>query len=219
MKTGLYIFVLSLVLLSAAACSDDDGGINYGNFRYDMVTYKGNDNGRAVFALIPRESSEETELISDSEYATTLSYGQRVLLNYIPVGEPSAGIQTVTLRSFTKAITDSLRYTAKTEEIIMDSIRLKSIWRTGSYINLSSEVKYTGESRQIALVMDKATWHSDTVHCYLMHNMLNGQAYFWRKCYCSFYVGAVWNLASCKVIRVHVNDVIYPRTDYYDFSK
>ena len=139
--------------------------------------------------------------------------------DYVPDGAEREGVQLITARSYTQAVTDSLRYTSDLSTVVMDSVRLRSVWRTGNYLNVSSEVKYTNEKRVVALVMDKSTWHSDTVHCYLVHNMLGEQAYFWRKCYASFYIGAVWKLPTCTTVRVHLNDVVYPQVRYYDFSK
>lgn len=214
-------FILSFIAIvaTASSCSDNSGSYQYGDSRFDMVTYMGSDHGRAVFSMAQRDDAAEVTLLTSDSCKLGMKRGQRLLLNYIPNGDMSANQQTITPKSYTKAITDSLRYTSDVESIIMDSVRLKSIWRTGDYINLSSELKYTTQSRQLSLVMDKATWHTDTVHCYLMHNMMNQQAYFWRKCYGSFYIGAVWKLATCRTVRVHINDVVYPDKDYYDFSK
>ena len=141
MKRLLYITTTVLLMALAISCSEDEP-YEYGDFRFDMVTFTGFD-----------------------------------------------------------AVTDSLRFTSRPDSVVMDSVRLKSIWRTGNYLNLSTEVKFTEGKRQLYLVMDKATWHSDTVRAYLAHNMLGEQAYFWRKCYLSFYIGAVWKLQSCKVLR------------------
>lgn len=219
-KTIQLILSLAIVTASATSCNEDKG-IEYGNFRNDMVTFMHTDNGRAVFSLLQHNDTDEITLITADSCKLGLKRGQRLLLNYIPEGDMGTGVQSITPKGYTKAITDSLRYTDhnSVNAITMDSIRLKSIWRTGNYINLSSELKYTRQSRQISLVMDKSTWHSDTVHCYLMHNMMQEQAYFWRKCYCSFYIGAVWKLSSCRTVRVHLKDVVYTDKTYYDFSK
>lgn len=211
------IFILATALIS---CSDESG-YEYGDFRFDMVTFTGNDNGRATFALIQRDDAGEVTLITADSCYLDASSGQRMLLNYIPSGTQSAGMQTINARGYTTAFTDTLRQTNSINVIslVMDSIRLKSIWRTGCYINLSSEVKYTGESRTLGLVMDYGTAFSDTVHCYLAHDMRSQTAYFWRQNYASFYIGAIWKLSSCKTVRVHLNDVIYPDKTYYDFTK
>lgn len=213
-----HILALALLAIVLAACGDDGKPYEYGDFLYEMVTYSGSDNGRARFSLIKRDDSEMT-LLSNATCSIDVERGQRLLLNYVPDGAASGGVQLISARGYTQAVTDSLRYTSDMGTIVMDSVRLRSVWRTGNYLNLSTEVKYTAGKRMIALVMDKSTWHSDTVHCYLVHDMMDEQAYFWRRCYVSFYIGAVWKLSTCKTLRMHLNDVIYPNLDYYDFTK
>lgn len=211
------IFLWAMLMIFVGSCGKDES-YQYGNFRYDMVTYAGSEDGRAKFNLIQRDDSELT-LLTNAACSLDEEVGQRMLLNYVPDGAEIEGVQLITARSYTQAVTDSLRYTSDLSTVVMDSVRLRSVWRTGNYLNVSSEVKYTNEKRVVALVMDKSTWHSDTVHCYLVHNMLGEQAYFWRKCYASFYIGAVWKLPTCTTVRVHLNDVVYPQVRYYDFSK
>lgn len=217
MKRLLYITTIVLLMALAISCSEDEP-YEYGDFRFDMVTFTGYDAERAVFSLLQRDDSEIT-LRTASRCSLDVNQGQRMLLNYIPAGAVTNGVQEIRARGYTEAVTDSLRYTSRPDSVVMDSVRLKSIWRTGDYLNLSTEVKFTEGKRQLYLVMDKDTWHSDTVRAYLAHNMMGEQAYFWRKCYLSFYIGAVWKLQSCKVLRVYLNDVIYPKVEYYDFAK
>ena len=61
--------------------------------------------------------------------------------------------------------------------------------------------------RLLALVMDYDTWHQDTVHCYLSHNMMGAQAYFWRRCYMSFNISSVWNLHGALLLDSRANPV------------
>ena len=163
-----------------------------------------------------KRSSFDFSLTYDKFLSSSLL---QLTTNEMDGGRNSDGSLNVTARSYTKAITDSLRYIPNLSSMAMDSISLNSIWRTGRYINLYCRVKYTYAARQIALVADYSTLHNDTVHCYLMHNMLGVQAYFWRRCYMSFDINSVWNLQSCKTVRIHLNDVTYPDRKYYDFTK
>ncbi|MGN1246870.1 MAG: hypothetical protein ACI4UN_09565 [Muribaculaceae bacterium] len=218
MKRLLYITLTIAILSIAAVSCDSDEPFEYGDFRFDMVTFAGYDAERAVFSLIQRDDSE-INLLTTSRCSLDAKDGQRMLLNYIPAGDVTNGVQPIQAKGYTEAVTDSLRFTSRPDSVVMDSVRLKSMWRTGNYLNLSTEVKFTEGKRQLYLVMDKATWHTDTVHAFLAHNMMGEQAYFWRKCYASFYIGAVWKLQSCKVLRVHINDVTYPKVKYYDFAK
>ena len=112
--------------------------------------------------------------------------GQRVLLNYyLPAkSTPSSDErQVVKVKSFTPVITNTLRIAdeARIDTMAREHIRLHSIWRTGKYINLHAEVEHTGKSRWFYLLADKATWNSDTIDCYLIHNAFGARAYQWRK--------------------------------------
>ena len=204
------------------ACSDDDDTYQYGDFRYDMVTYTGSDSyGRATFEMLQRDDTGLITLITDDACSMSTDTGQRMLLQYVPAGDVDNGVQIITPQGYTLAVTDTLRYTDHDaiSTLAMDSIKLKSIWRTGDYLNISCQVKYTTEARYLNLVMDYDTRHNDTVHCYLYHDMLGQTAYFWRQSYLSFYVGEAWNLESCSTMRIHLTDVTYPDVSYYDFTK
>lgn len=212
------MIIVAAVLGAIVAGCNSDEPYSYGDFRFDMVTYAGSDDGRAVFELLQRDDSR-IMLRTTARCSVGVDVGQRMMLNYIPADEIADGKQDIVARGYTEAVTDSLRYTAGIDSVVMDSVRLKSVWRTGNYLNITSELKYTEGARQFYLVMDKASWHADTVRTYLVHNMMDEQAYFWRKCYASFYIGAVWKLKTCKVLRVYMNDVMYPDVKYYDFAK
>ncbi len=153
-----------------------------------------------------------------------LATGQRVLLYYTVTGTPSPGVRDVQARYYTSGnvASDSLRVNTKpVEQYAMHPIKLRSLWRTGGYINLRGQVEYTGHPRQLYLMADGATLDSDTVDVYLVHDLMQGQdsTRFWRNCYGSFYVGEAWYKPSCRVMRVHVRDVVRPQATCYDFAK
>lgn len=227
---GRWIYILLTVIAAtmavlAASCNDDDEYYQYGDFRFDMVTYVGHDEAMGGDAYInyPPGDIQPVMLIDPqsavSSSSASLKSGSRVLLNYIIDSHNSDGSLSVTPRSYTRAISDTLRYIPSLSSMAMDSISLNSIWRTSQYINIYCRVKYTYTARQMALVADYGTLHDDTVHCYLMHNMMGVPAYFWRRCYMSFDISSVWNLQSCNTVRLHLNDVAYPERKYYDFTK
>lgn len=221
MSKEMTILLSVVVAATATACSDDDA-YQYGDFRYDMVTYAGSDsNGRATFEMLQRDDTGLITLITDDACSINSDQGQRMLLQYIPAGSVDNGVQIITPQGYTLAITDTLRYAdhERIDTLAMDSIKLKSIWRTGDYLNVSCQVKYTTEARYLNLVTDSDSRQNDTVHCYLYHDMLGQTAYFWRQSYLSFYVGEVWNLESCSTLRIHLTDVTYPDVSYYDFTK
>lgn len=212
--------VIALVAPAMTSCGDDEY-YEYGNSSFDMVTYAGNGTAGDSYINYPVNDIAPVTLIDAATNAssTGLKSGTRLLLNYAVNSRNSDGSLNITAKGYTKAITDTLRYVPGTTPVPMDSVSLNSIWRTGRYINIYCRVKYTETARVMALVADYRTIRNDTVHCYLMHNMMDATAYFWRRCYASYDISSVWNLQSCKTVRIHIDDVNYPERRYYDFTK
>lgn len=211
---GLFIIVV------ASACSDDKG-YDYGDFHYDMVTYLGTDNGAPKFEFQAYDDSPFITLISSKTGTLDMKKGQRILLNYIIDKEESETMKMVTVRGYSKVITDTMRIaaTSKLLPAKMDNIKLASIWRTGAYINIRCQVQYSEKPRQLMLIADLGTLNSSMVETYLIHDLFDATAYYWTPCYLSYYAGPAWNLLTCKTLRVNLNDLVYPSVKYYDFSK
>ena len=221
------IYILSLALMALTACSDrdTDPSNSQNAYRYDMVTYLGYDEGCLHFDRIDRNNGASTHLYGSYSYEPATEPGSRVLLSYYTLPESKASStaykQRIAVTGFSKATTDSLRITNSTriDTLRREPIRLESIWRTGGYINLQGEIEYSGKPRFFYLVADLNTWTNDTIDCYLVNNSLNQQLYNWRRFYASFYVGAALNRATCKVIRVYLNDDKFPNRNNYCFQK
>ncbi|MCI6168564.1 MAG: hypothetical protein MR678_01260 [Muribaculaceae bacterium] len=220
----LLALLLAVAALSACHGSDDDD-TRIVEWRYDFVTYMGYSGSTATFEYLGRGDSATIVLrASGLDKPGHLATGQRVLLYYTVTGTPSPGVRDVQARYYTSGnvASDSLRVNTKpVEQYAMHPIKLRSLWRTGGYINLRGQVEYTGHPRQLYLMADGATLDSDTVDVYLVHDLMQGQdsTRFWRNCYGSFYVGEAWYKPSCRVMRVHVRDVVRPQATCYDFAK
>lgn len=220
----LLALLLAVAALSACHGSDDDD-TRIVEWRYDFVTYMGYSGSTATFEYLGRGDSATIVLrASGLDKPGHLATGQRVLLYYTVTGTPSPGVRDVQARYYTSGnvASDSLRVNTKpVEQYAMHPIKLRSLWRTGGYINLRGQVEYTGHPRQLYLMADGATLDSDTVDVYLVHDLMQGQdsTRFWRNCYGSFYVGEAWYKPSCRIMRVHVRDVVRPQATCYDFAK
>lgn len=220
----LLALLLAVAALSACHGSNDDD-TRIVEWRYDFVTYMGYSGSTATFEYLGRGDSAAIVLrASGLDKPGHLATGQRVLLYYTVTGTPSPGVRDVQARYYTSGnvASDSLRVNTKpVEQYAMHPIKLRSLWRTGGYINLRGQVEYTGHPRQLYLMADGATLDGDTVDVYLVHDLMQGQdsTRFWRNCYGSFYVGEAWYKPSCRVMRVHVRDVVRPQATCYDFAK
>ena len=219
-----HIWLLWVMAVLLTACGDDDVDPAYTDCRYDIVTYRGvTSEGKEAYDLVGRDSEPTVTLLSEGVNAPSNSpIGRRLLLRYTPLETLDGPQCHVVAHAATAIISDSLRYTTRPlAHYLQDNspVKLGSSWRTGDYINLHGQLEYTGRSRHFYLLVDSTTWHNDTVHCHLVHNVFGDTTRHWRECYASFYVGIVWQQPSCRVMRVHINDVVRPEVTFRDFNK
>ena len=223
MKTSLRHLPLLLLtaLLALAACDkQEDIDRAYTDYRYDIVTYLGLNDRGAVFEYLGHGDSASVKLQSTVNVSDVKS-NERVLLRY-DFADQATGSDTRSIMVYgcSAIINDSLRQSnTSPDSLPFHEVKLRSLWRTGEFINLHCQVEYTGKSRTFMLVADASTLSSDTVHCYLVHDLRGERASFWRDCYASFNVGALWKRPSFHCLRIHLNDLTFPETDFYDFSK
>ncbi|MBR4829345.1 MAG: hypothetical protein IKZ92_06050 [Muribaculaceae bacterium] len=221
MKRLRYLPILMIAALLAMVSCDGEKDIDraYTDYRYDIVTYLGENGTGAVFEYLGHGDSAAVRLqsrVSVDEVKTN----QRVLLRYDFADERTGDGRDINVYGCNAIISDSLRQSQTSpDSLSRHQVKLRSLWRTGGFINLHCQVEYTNHARSFMLVADAKTLASDTVDCYLVHDLRGENGTFWRDCYASFYVGVLWNKDSFKCLRLHLNDVTYPLTEYYDFIK
>lgn len=213
-----YSIIRVIVLLTMVACQKKESNdFDYGDYRYDVVTFDNFTDGTALFSYISLDDAPEVLLEGKMAKAPDIKKGDRVLLQYY--GDADKSKNDVIIGGYTKINNDTLRVATDASCQNSEPVKLRSIWRTGNYINIRCEVEYTEASRFFYLLMDRDTWHDNIVHCYLQHNTRGETKYFWRQIYASFYVGAAWKLWSCKELHVHLIDEITNQEQEYIFKK
>ena len=222
MKRLRHLPILLIAALLALSSCDKQEDIDraYTDYRYDIVTYLGENGTGAVFEYIGHGDSASVKFqshVTVSEVKTN----QRVLLRYDFADPTSSGAnRDIEVYSCNAIISDSLRMTtASPDSLPQHQVKLRSLWRTGEFINLHCQVEYTNASRTFMLIADGKTVGKDTVDCYLTHDLRGAKGTFWRDCYASFNVGALWKKETFRCLRIHLTDVTYPDKYYYDFSK
>lgn len=222
MKTLRHLpIVLMTILLSLASCDkQEDIDRAYTDYRYDIVTYLGQNATGAVFEYLGHGDSASVMLQSTVDVSKDAKVNERVLLRYDFADQKTGATRDIDVFGCSSIISDSLRTTKTSPDSLpRHQVKLRSLWRTGEFINLHCQVEYTKEARSFMLVVDDKTIGNDTVDCYLVHDLRGQQGTFWRDCYASFNVGALWHRDSFGCLRMWVNDVTYPTTEYYIFSK
>lgn len=215
----LPILLFTALLVLVACDKQEDIDRAYTDFRYDIVTYLGQNDRGAVFEYLGHGDSAAIRLQSSVSVSEVKTH-QRVLLRYDFVDKTPSDSRDIDVFGCSAIISDSLRQSsASPDSLPQRQVKLRSLWRTGEFINLHCLVEYTNKARTFMLVADAQTLADDTVHCYLVHDLRGESGTFWRDCYASFNVGALWHKDTFKCLRVHLNDVTFPDTEYYDFSK
>lgn len=212
--------LLIVALLAMASCDkQEDIDRAYTDYRYDIVTYLGQNATGAVFEYLGHGDSTAIRLQSGVDVSKDVKPDHRVLLRYDYADQHVGDQRDITVYGCNTIISDSLRQAEGADTLSRHEIKLRSLWRTGPFLNLHCQVEYTGKSRSFMLVADENTLSNDTVHCYLVHDLRGELGTFWRDCYASFNVGALWKRPYLKCLRVHLNDLTYPDIEYYDFNK
>ena len=212
--------VLLTVLLALASCDkQEDIDRAYTDYRYDIVTYMGQNDRGAVFEYLGHGDSAAIRLQSAVSVSDVKTH-ERVLLRYDFADKTTGNERDINVYGCNGIISDSLRQSqAAPDSLPQHEVKLRSLWRTGEFINLHCQVEYTSKARTFMLVADASTLANDTVHCYLVHDLRGERGTFWRDCYASFNVGALWHKTTFRCLRLHLNDMTFPDTEYYDFNK
>lgn len=219
MLRHLPILLLAAIMALASCDKQEDLSRAYTDYRYDIVTYLGQNDRGAVFEYLGHSDSASIKLQS-TVGVKDVKIHHRVLLRYDFADNRAGAERDITVYGCSAIFSDSLRRTPTSPDSLpQHPIKLRSLWRTGEFINLHCQLEYTGQTRTMMLVADESTLELDTVECYLVHDLRGQQASFWRDCYASFNVGVLWKRDSFKCLRVHLNDKTYPETRYYDFKK
>lgn len=222
MKTLRLLPILLLAVLVALVSCDKQEDIDraYTDYRYDIVTYLGENGTGAVFEYLGHGDSAAVKLQSRMTVSDVKTH-HRVLLRYDFADKATTGAErNINVYGCSGIFSDSLRQTSVAPDSLpRHEMKLRSLWRTGEFINLHCQVEYTSKARTMMLVADAGTLDNDTVTCYLVHDLRGEQGTFWRDCYASFNVGALWHRDSFHCLRIYLNDVTFPETEYYDFIK
>ena len=216
----LSILLIAALMALASCDKQEDIDRAYTDYRYDIVTYLGQNATGAVFEYLGHGDSAAIRLQSVVDISQDAKTHQRVLLRYDFANKESSDQRDINVYNCYTIISDSIRMTMDSPDSLpQHEVKLRSLWRTGEFINLHCQVEYTGKNRTFMLVADGNTLKDDTVHCYLAHGLRGEQGTFWRDCYASFNVGALWKRPSFHCLRIHLNDLTFPDTEYYDFTK
>lgn len=80
---------------------------------------------------------------------TNLKDGDRIIINYTLLDE-----NKIKVNGFRKILLGNILHTETIDKIQTDPIKIISIWRSGTYLNMSIEVNYHSQSHKVGLFED-----------------------------------------------------------------
>lgn len=221
MRLYKYILVCLVTTLVVSSCGDDNEGFEFGDFNYDLVTYSGENGSNSVFTFQSYNDSPLITLTAGNLSNPELKEGQRLLLNYIVDEDLGNNNQLVTVKGYSKITTDTILVLPQEtiDTLKQDEVKMRSVWRTGNYLNVRCQVKYTEKPRRLFLATNGSIDDTGMVQTYQIQDLMGAQTYYWLETYFSYYIAPVWEDNECKGLRYNVEDVTYPDVKYYDFMK
>jgi len=157
MKPLRHLTILLLAAIMALASCDKQEDIDraYTDYRYDIVTYLGQNARGAVFEYLGHGDSSAIRLQSTVDISEDAKSHERVLLRYDYADAQSGPERDINVYGCSGIISDSIRQTsARPDSLPQHPVRLRSLWRTGDFVNLHCQVEYTGKSRLFFLMID-----------------------------------------------------------------
>lgn len=220
MKRFRYILMCMLTAVVMVACGEDEL-YEYGDFNYDLVTYSGEDGNRSVFTFQSYNDSPLITLTASNVSNPEMNVGQRLLLNYEVEDDLGNNSQLVTVKGMSKITTDTITVVtqAALDTLKRDDVKLKSVWRTGNYLNVRCQVQYTEKPRRLFLATTGEVGENGMISAYQIQDLMGAQTYYWIETYFSYYIAPVWDEDVCKGLIYNVNDLTYPDVKSYSFVK
>lgn len=216
-KWWKYVMMSMAMLLAFTSCGDDEDYFRYGDFMYDMVTYMGVEDGCAVFTYQAYNDSPLITLVANNYGESTLKKGQRLLLNYEVAEDFGNNHKVVQVKGVSRVNTDTIQVVkaSRLETLKMDEMRIKSVWRTGNYLNVRCEVQYTDRPRYLYLATTGEMDADGVVNCYQIQDLKDGVPYYWLETYISYYIEPAMAVDGCKMLKYNVNN---ETAKWYEFK-
>lgn len=218
----LYIFGLMLAAFSLVSCSEESPGGITDLIRTDMVTFEQETDAGTLFSMQEYEDSPMMYLTAEGFHGKELNKGERTILRYYVKSKDTVSDVNISVQYQIPVIFDSLRVATKERirEYEINPVELKSIWRSGNFVNINTFVQYTDKQRFIALIVDEATLGRNIVEAYFVDDLLEHPGFYYRQAYLSFFTGNLWaKYPDSKTLRIYINDSNYPNVKYYDITK
>ncbi len=204
-----YIALVALAAAGLCGCSDPTDAPGGDDTMYDIVTYAGMSDATppvAVFEYQVRDDSPVITLTANCKMPESVTPGRRILLAYRSGTPGESGPVEV---SGVGLIATGNIAPAETAEP-SQGLHLRSIWRTGNYLNLDAAVDASGKADDVKLYVLAPTLGNPVVEACIVLPVDYDRPpaeIAERRMYASWDISAVWSLPTLASLQVNYTDM------------
>lgn len=207
-KTFLAFLMMLLTLgLGLTSCSETDNPINVDDIVYDVVTIASTSSDGTTFTF--RKLGDSPLITLTTNQAITgqnAQVGQRVLIGYVPDSGNRYESGSITLVAIAVAYGSEIKTgtSEPTSGWKSDPYTMVQLWRSGEFINVQLMAAFSSEPSAFDLYLDTTTADSEypEFHVVFLRDFTSDVN---RDVFGSYDISPVWNLGSCKGVKVFYN--------------
>lgn len=207
---GAILAFLLIGVMSTSCNSDDNNNMLPSDMCVDFATFVKTSDKGSVFTLRKSGDSELVTLTAavkiDSE---KLKPETRVIIHYTPSGGQKP-YESGPINLY--GITEIQNGTPESESLETikswpsEKFKMMSITRSGEYLDVWAELSFSSKPTRFTLAVDEATINDEYPELYLVFTSDN-QIGRIRQYYASFKLSSVWDLSTCKGVKVNYDGV------------
>ncbi len=220
---AVVVMVASTVVLSGCDEGKNDNDSVVATL-YDVVELQEQTRGETSFLLYRPDGDEAFTLKTGREVfreSDEISPGDCVFMAYTPESGDAYRSGNIKVKAWGRVNNGALMK-GSPESLAgwdADPVWLMSLWRAGGKVVVRAMLTYDSEPRVFALVVDETTVMEEYPDAYLVHQRRSDRPNFKRQYYSAFDVSALWSYASCKGLRIHVNNSNVPQAGVFVVEK
>lgn len=206
--SSLLLMVMVFTATTFTSClENEDGGNGTIIYYSDIVSCHLDADGFVTFEQILNNDQGSITLDPETPFTNkNISENQRVMLQYIAKGIVEDNHLSINIVELAAVRNDTI--TQATADILAEypneQVILKTLWRTGPFLNLEVQLEYFNKQHRLDLFTNPMQASSDTLDVVLRHDRQGDAPGYWTTAFASFYVPEMLN-TDFKVLRMYAN--------------
>jgi len=200
---------LILIVLTLASCKDKDSGTP-DPVVSNIVTYEAttDDGSVSTFSFQTVNDSPLITISANWKAPADLKPGTRLLAYYSTTTPNESG--PVELKQLVQIPGGTPKDTTSITNLTGEELGMKTMWRSGTYLNINAGVYFTGQASEVSLLVDTSTLQQPEVETYVYvgHNPNSpvDETTATRLLVASWDIADIWEQPTMQTLRVTYRD-------------